>query len=56
MATHSNIHAWEIPWAEEPGWLQTVQKVRHVLATKQQQHTFSWKNVGMVYSLTIYLT
>ena len=41
MATHSSIHAWEILWAEEPGWLQTVQKVRHVLATKQQQHTFS---------------
>ena len=19
MATYSNIHAWEIPWAEEPG-------------------------------------
>ena len=22
MATHSNILAWEIPWAEEPGGLQ----------------------------------
>ena len=21
MATHSNIHAWEIPWREEPGGL-----------------------------------
>ena len=20
MATHSNIRAWRIPWAEEPGW------------------------------------
>ena len=19
--THSSIHAWEIPWTEEPGWL-----------------------------------
>ena len=29
MATHSSIHAWRIPWTEEPGgqqsmWLQRV--------------------------------
>ena len=24
MATHSNILAWRIPWAEEPGGLQSV--------------------------------
>ena len=24
MATHSNILAWEIPWTEEPGGLQSV--------------------------------
>ena len=24
MATHSSILAWEIPWAEEPGWPHTV--------------------------------
>ena len=23
MATHSNIFAWEIPWTEEPGGLQS---------------------------------
>ena len=23
MATHSSILAWEIPWTEEPGGLQT---------------------------------
>ena len=23
MATHSNILAWEIPWTEELGWLQS---------------------------------
>ena len=40
MATHSSILAWEIPWTEEPGGLQSMgsQKVRHDLATKQQQH------------------
>ena len=31
MATYSNILAWEIPWTEEPGQLQSmkVQKVGH---------------------------
>jgi len=31
MAAHSNILAWEIPWTEEPGGLQSMwsQKVRH---------------------------
>ena len=24
MATHSSILAWETPWTEEPGGLQTV--------------------------------
>ena len=31
VATHSSILAWEAPWAEEPGGLQSVgpQRVRH---------------------------
>ena len=38
MATHSSILAWEVPWTEEPGGLQSIglQRVRHNLATKQQ--------------------
>ena len=24
-ATHSSILAWRIPWAEEPGWLQSME-------------------------------
>ena len=24
MATHSSILAWEIPWSEEPGGLQSM--------------------------------
>ena len=24
MATHSNLVAWEIPWTEEPGELQSM--------------------------------
>ena len=31
MATHSSILAWEMPWTEEPGGLQSMglQRVRH---------------------------
>ena len=25
MATHSSIHAWKIPWTEEPGGLQSME-------------------------------
>ena len=39
MATHSSILAWEIPWTEELGRLQSkgLQRVGHNLVTKQQQ-------------------
>ena len=35
MATHSGILAWEIPWTEEPGRLQStgLQRVGHDLVT-----------------------
>ena len=38
MATHSSILAWEIPWTEEPGRLQSMglKRVGHNLVTKQQ--------------------
>ena len=41
MATHSSILAWKFSWTEDPGGLQCMglQKVRHDLATKEQQHT-----------------
>ena len=31
LATHSSILAWEIPWMEEPGRLQSMgsQRLRH---------------------------
>ena len=39
MANLPSTLAWEIPWAEDPGGLQSMgsQRVRHDLATKQQQ-------------------
>ena len=34
MATHSSILAWEIPWTEESGQLQSIGcRVRHNCAT-----------------------
>ena len=40
MATHSSILAWEIPWTEEPGGLQSIgsQRVGHGLVT-EHSHT-----------------
>ena len=29
MATHSSILAWEIPWTEEPGGLQSMDLENH---------------------------
>ena len=54
MTTHSSLLAWEIPWTEKPGWIQSMKlqkkkkkkKVDYDLAIKQQQqwtftdHTF----------------
>ena len=36
MATHSRSLFWRVPWAEEPGGLQSMglQRVRHDSATK----------------------
>ena len=38
MAAHSSIPAWETPWTEEPGGLQStgLQRVGQGLATRQQ--------------------
>ena len=37
IATHSSILAWEIPWTEEPGGIQSMafRRVRYDLVTKQ---------------------
>ena len=40
MVTHSSILAWEIPWTEEPGGLQSLgckKRIGRDLVTKQQQ-------------------
>ena len=40
IATHSSILAWEIPWTEESGGLQSMglKRVGHDIMTKQQQN------------------
>ena len=39
MAIHASIPAWEIPWTEEPGGLESTgsQRLRHDRATEQQK-------------------
>ena len=39
MATHSSILAWEIPWTEEPGGLQSIVSQSHNLATDMHART-----------------
>ena len=43
MAAHSSILAWEIPWTQESGRLQsiTLQRVGHDWATKSPPHQSS---------------
>ena len=46
MATHSSTLAWEIPWTEEPGRLQSMglRRVRHDCATSLSLFTFmNWR-------------
>ena len=44
-ATHSNIIAWEIPWTEEPGGLQSMglQRVVHDLVTQHMSSIYKEK-------------
>ena len=39
IATHYSTLAWEIPWIEEPGMLQSMgsQRVKHDLVIKNQE-------------------
>ena len=43
MATHSSPRAWEIPWTEEPGGLQSMgsQRAGHDLAA-EHTHTYAY--------------
>ena len=56
MATHSSILAWEVPWTEEPGGLQSTgsQTLRHdwrdfacMVYMFSQIHTTTFWNVNL---------
>ena len=51
MVTHSSILAWDIPWTEEPGGLQSMgsQRVGHDLAIKQQQKNVFRVTLGNIH-------
>ena len=58
MATHSSILAWEMPWTEQPGGLQSTgsQRVGHDLLTEQHKATKTTTTVeGTEYSNTLEL-
>ena len=44
MATHSGTLAWQIPWTEEPGRLQSMgsQRVGHDCQTRLSNFTFTF--------------
>ena len=59
MATHSSILAWEIPWTEEPGRLQStgLERVGYNLVTKQEQqkHTYVYVCVCVCVCVCIHI-
>ena len=52
MATHFSVLAWEIPWTEEPGGLQSIrsQKVQYDLVIKKKLQQQQLCNPGTVKS------
>ena len=48
IATHSSILAWEIPWTEEPGRLQSIGSQSQTRLSEKQHMTFKsvFLNIG----------
>ena len=57
MATHSSILAWEIPWTEVPGRLQSTgsQRVRYDLAATRQPNVKQSCNWSLGTGFYIYI-
>ena len=53
MATHASILAWEIPWTEQPGGLQSIgsQRVGHNRASKHIGNDFRICYLYLVYTI-----
>ena len=48
MATRSSILAWNIPWTEQPGGLQSI-RLQRVRYDRVHTHTHKSKNVFTTY-------
>ena len=46
MAPHSSTLAWQIPWMEEPGWLQSMGSLGVGDMTEQLHFHFSLSCIG----------
>ena len=55
MATQSSILAWEIPWTEKPGGVQSMgsQRVQHDLAIKQTRTKEMLQHLGLATVITM---
>ena len=51
MAIHSNIFAWEMPWTEEPGGLQSMGSKKEPDMTKDQTTTTAAHYTGLTKQL-----
>ena len=47
MATHSSVLAWEIPWTEEPGGLQSIGLQRWTGLKRLRTHTLTAPKYSM---------
>ena len=47
MATHSNILAWEIPWTEEPGGLQSPRGRKELDMSEQVSSCYLISEISM---------
>ena len=56
LATHSSALTWRVPWAEEPGGLQSMgsQRVRHDGVT-ERTCTFSTPNLNFILNCSLLL-
>ena len=54
MATHSNIFAWETPWTEGPGRLQSMgcKELDRTKRLNKNNKVLSWVGEGHIFTIT----
>ena len=50
MTTHASVLAWEIPWTEEPGELQSGTAKESDNLVNKQQYTHTHTHIFFIYS------